>query len=527
MTNCLLVCFTLVCAGEETLSERIDPRGPAGALIICGGGGLPDAVLDRFVELAGGDETRLVVIPTASERADTTSDDSLSASWVARGLADVVVLHTRSRAEADNPDFIAPLRSATAVWFNGGAQSRIAEAYVGTAVERELDDLLKRGGVIGGSSAGAAIQSRLMIARGSPVPEMGVGFDLLPGAVIDQHFLKRNRKPRLLSALSDHPGHVGFGIDEGTALVVQGRRMKVLGASTVTVCLAASENRPQESFELKSGQVADLTALRRAARARALAAFSPAEMASPEIPHGTLILGGGGGMPREVMERFIDAAGGQDALIVVLPTASSDTPSERSGDVALLKSHGARNVVVLPQIALEQVESDAYLDTLREARGLWFGGGRQWRFVDAYEGTKAYDLFHDVLRRGGAIGGSSAGASIQAEYLARGNPLGNQEIMAEGYERGFAFLPGCAVDQHFRQRDRLFDMTRLVDTFPQVLGIGIDENTALVVHGHTAEVVGQNGVYFYSRASVAAGAEPDYIRVPSGGSFDMRKHAGR
>src|SRR5205823_10371724 len=103
-----------------------------------------------------------------------------------------------------------------------------------------------------------------------------------------------------------------------------------------------------------------------------------------------------------------------------------------------------------------------FQEPLREAKGVWFSGGRQWRFVDAYEGTLCEKLFHDVLKRGGAIGGSSAGATIQGAYLCRGNPLGNLDIMAEGYERGFGFLPGTAIDQHFFKRNRLGDMQNLV-----------------------------------------------------------------
>ena len=123
---------------------------------------------------------------------------------------------------------------------------------------------------------------------------------------------------------------------------------------------------------------------------------------------------------------------------------------------------GATNVTVLTQRKLEDVESQEMLRALKNATGVWFGGGRQWRFVDAYEHTKAYPLLHAVLKRGGVIGGSSAGASIQGDYMARGNPLGNLDIMAAGYERGFGFLPGVAIDQHFAQRNRFADMASLV-----------------------------------------------------------------
>src|SRR5690606_9814305 len=108
--------------------------------------------------------------------------------WLERGIGAVEILHTRDRAVADTPEFTEPLRRATAVWLSGGAQSRLAEAYGGTAVEREILAVLARGGAVGGTSAGAAIQSPTMIAGGNPVPEIAQGFALLPGTIVDQHF---------------------------------------------------------------------------------------------------------------------------------------------------------------------------------------------------------------------------------------------------------------------------------------------------------------------------------------------------
>ena len=118
---------------------------------------------------------------------------------------------------------------------------------------------------------------------------------------------------------------------------------------------------------------------------------------------------------------------------------------------------------------------EEFLEPLREATGLYFGGGRQWNFSDSYYGTKAHELMKDVLKRGGVIMGSSAGASIQGRYLARATPIGNSKIVAFGYERGgLGFLDGVAIDQHFTQRNRFKDMSGLMDRYPQLLGIGID-----------------------------------------------------
>ena len=218
---------------------------------------------------------------------------------------------------------------------------------------------------------------------------------------------------------------------------------------------------------------ADLTALRRSARERINSDFPPAKPAPPKVDTGTLIIIGGGGMPKGIIGRFIKLAGGEKAQIVVLPTAVPDPVSKKSRIAEQFRKAGAKTVTVLPGRKLAEVDSAEYLKTLRTASGIWFGGGRQWRFADAYLNTKAHAAMRDVLRRGGVIMGSNAGASIQAEYLARANPLGNRDIMAEGYERGLGFLPGAAVDQHFAQRKRFADMTSLVKRYPQLLGIGV------------------------------------------------------
>lgn len=500
----------------------VNPAGIDGALVICGGGELPPAAVERFVELAGGEDAKLVVIPTASERADEADEATWTTVWNERGIKSVTVLHTRSRDVADTDEFVAPLKTATAVWFEGGLQARIAEAYVGTQVEQELDALLRRGGVIGGTSAGAAIQSRLMIASGNPDAVIRQGLDLLPGAVIDQHFKARNRQPRLTGVLEQHSGYYGLGIDEGTALIVTGRRCRVVGESSVTVCLAGSDRRPPRQFDLVSGDVADFTALRRAAIARAGIPFPPDDPADPVVEHGSLFIVGGGAFDDDMLEAFIDLAGGEAARIVVVPTADDDPPLENDRIAARFRRAGVADVTVLHTTDRATADSPAFVEPLEQATAVWFGGGRQWRIVDAYEGTRTYDAFHDVLRRGGVIGGSSAGATIQGDYLVRGNPLGNQDMMAEGYERGFAFLPGAAIDQHFTQRKRQPDMQALKGAFPQLLGLGIDESTALVVQGHVGRVIGAGDIYFYDARPDEDSGQPEYTRVNSGGSYDLQ-----
>lgn len=267
--------------------EPIEPI--KGSLVIGGGGGMPQQVWDRFMELAGGEEARLVIIPTASSRADSLIPEQYLADWYTRNPSSVVMLHTCSQEKANDPDFVAPLKKATGVWFGGGSQSRIARAYLGTLVEKELYGVLERGGVIGGSSAGAAIQCRTMIRGGDEVARIMRGLDFLPGSIIDQHFLARGRQKRLIAAVKDHPGMVGFGIDEKTALIVtQGSNIEIVGESCVMVYAAKSENflfleKKLESHEDDpSGLRNDLLAWSSRARARLQSPLNKCETRSVE-----------------------------------------------------------------------------------------------------------------------------------------------------------------------------------------------------------------------------------------------------
>jgi cyanophycinase len=198
--------------------------------LFVGGGALPEAMYAEFIQLTGLD-AKLVVIPTASSR--DVEIEKIKDQWRSRGLKEISVMHTIDRNVASSAEFIEPLRTATAVWFSGGSQQRIADAYLGTPVEDELYELLKRGGVIGGSSAGAAILSSVMISSGNDPPKITTGLRLLPNAIIDQHFLKRNRLARLIAAIRSHPDLIGLGIDEGTAIIVSNKEYKVVGDSYV------------------------------------------------------------------------------------------------------------------------------------------------------------------------------------------------------------------------------------------------------------------------------------------------------
>ena len=255
---------------EPAARAGINGRYPVlgGTLLICGGGRVPDLIRDRFVELAGGRKARIVVIPTAAgDAADEPDMIETLDKWKRRGVASARLLHTRDRDKANDPGFVLSLTEATGVWINGGHQSWLSMAYAGTEVERELQALLARGGVIGGTSAGAGVMSRVMISRGRDVAVVEQGFDLLPGVVIDQHFLRRNRMKRLLGVLEAHPDLIGLGIDEETALEVnvRHRKMTVLGKSYAVACVLGpdQDDRSPRLDIMKPGDEADLSALKK------------------------------------------------------------------------------------------------------------------------------------------------------------------------------------------------------------------------------------------------------------------------
>jgi cyanophycinase len=253
-------------APGDRKQQPVQAEESTGALVIQGGGATPDAVRDRFLELAGGQQARLVVIPTASADAHRTDQSSRFEFWQKTPAATVVHLHTLDRDQANDAAFVKPLTEATGVWLGGGDQARLIAAYRGTAVERELHKLLARGGVIGGTSAGASAMSALMIVGGDQVAQVGPGFGfaLVEDVVIDQHFTNRDRLPRLQGILTRHPNYLGLGIDAETAVVIQGCTATVIGEANVRLCLSATVREMEPVQVYKDGDRIDLGPLRQA-----------------------------------------------------------------------------------------------------------------------------------------------------------------------------------------------------------------------------------------------------------------------
>ena len=231
----------------------------------------------------------------------------------------------------------------------------------------------------------------------------------------------------------------------------------------------------------------------------ALLMVLPVATAGQEIgpENGSLVIVGGGRLDSGILERFLDLAGGADAPIVVIPTAGGGEHYDQYyPGLRLFKAAGATNLTVLHTTDPAVADTEAFAQPLLEARGVWFPGGRQWRLADAYLGTKVHDELWALLGRGGVIGGSSAGATIQGSYLARGDTATNTVMMGD-HEVGLGFLRNVAIDQHLLRRNRQFDLLEVITARPELLGIGLDENTAIIVQGDEFEVIGVSYVVVY------------------------------
>jgi cyanophycinase len=237
---------------------------------------------------------------------------------------------------------------------------------------------------------------------------------------------------------------------------------------------------------------------------------------------GSLVVAGGNIKDLTIFERFVALAGGLDAPIVVVPTAAEGDINELPWDIlAEFREIGANNLTILHTRDPAEADTDAFVEPLKNARGVWFIGGRQWRIADSYLGTRAEQEFRNVLERGGVIGGSSAGATIQGSYLARGDSKTNTIMMGD-HEEGFAYIRNVAIDQHVLARNRQFDLLEIIDAHPELLGLGIDENTAIIVEGDSFEVIGQGYVAIYD-SNKTTGRNGRFYFLAPGDQFNMRK----
>jgi cyanophycinase len=247
---------------------------------------------------------------------------------------------------------------------------------------------------------------------------------------------------------------------------------------------------------------------------------------------GTLVIVGGGNLNGSgIEEKFIELAGGKDKNFVIVPTAGGNRnadgsliPYEEQKIIAPWVKLGLTHVRMLHAADPKVADTEEFAKVLRDANAVWFNGGRQWNVVDSYANTLTYREFHKVLERGGVIGGSSAGATIQGDYLVRGDTSGSNVMMTAEptHQKAFQFLRKVAIDQHINTRNRWDDLIPVIKKYPDLLGIGLSEATAIVVHGDRFEVMGAWKVAVHDDTRLYQPWEKPYYVLSAGDVYNMK-----
>jgi len=247
---------------------------------------------------------------------------------------------------------------------------------------------------------------------------------------------------------------------------------------------------------------------------------------------GTLVIVGGGSTEGTgIVETFIQLAGGPEKKFVIVPTAGGNRNRDggliqyaEAQQIASWTRRGLKHVRMLHTHDPKVADTEAFVQPLLDADAVWFNGGRQWNIVDSYANTRTLTEFRNVLERGGVIAGSSAGATIQGEYLVRGDTSGPDVMMTEepNHQLGFAFLRRSAIDQHINTRNRWDDLIPVIRKFPNRLGIGLSEGTAIVVTGDRFEVLGKWKVAVHDNTRLYQPWEKPYFVLSAGDVYNMQ-----
>jgi cyanophycinase len=222
---------------------------------------------------------------------------------------------------------------------------------------------------------------------------------------------------------------------------------------------------------------------------------------------GHLVIIGGGDKPTYILQKIVDLAGGTNSKIIVIPNASSEPLESALYNVEEFITLGCSNVDYI-MFNREDADKDSLVNKLSGATGIYFGGGDQAFLTRDLLGTKLLDAIKNIYKNGGVISGTSAGAAVMSEVMITGNELKNKDSTytfitiergnVENIE-GFGFINSAIIDQHFIKRKRLNRLISMVLEYPNLIGIGIDEETSIIVNpDSTFNVLGENQVMIFN-----------------------------
>lgn len=500
--------------------DELEPL--SGSLLLAGEGALSDAVRSAFVDLAGGGAAHIVELAGPGKgEADATEGES--PDWTQAGAAKRDRIEVSTPEDLLKPPTIVALLGAGGIWID----QLPAEVLGDPVLQALLSSALDRGAAVGAGGEDArrltgvpgVDEDRLCLA---PRIELVFGVSDV-GNTDPHHKAARNLPGRIVVALADGAAVALFG----------GRSVACLGSDSVGFAIyrdgptqvdeqvfQGAAHRPGNPLESRL----DLLSWIRQARQAEQPVFPPSDPAKPTLAKGTLLVQGGGGVSEDTWNRYIDLAGGIDAQFVCIPSASEfdDDHAPRSYSAQELRERGCMNVTIAHAGSRTAANQDRrILASLAAADAVWIDGGRTFRFMDRIGETHAEAAIRAVLERGGVVGGSSAGCQVVGDFLVRGNPRSNSEMTFEGYTRGMGLLGGVVIDAHFIERRRQDQLARLVRVHPQLLGLGIDAGSALLVQGSVGEVLGTGaGVVVYD-GRTGEPLENEGVRIKAGERFDL------
>lgn len=580
-------------ANSFGLPEPIRAQKAGSVMLHGGGSGVRQYVRQEFLRLAGGSDARIVLIPSDYEEREPGEsleefDGRLGGMksygrWVELcrdNHARFQFLHWDCPEDPDNARFFAALDEATGIWMPANDQEWIIKRLAGdplkpTRFQLALRNLLARGGVVGASGGGMASLAETVIAGDIDQESDGwirarlvFGLGLFQTTLLDQNFdYWSGRVERLTDALRNGPSldrvarrpgvqhrTVAIGVDRQSVAVVTGNAIRAIGESYVNVFVQSNGGRTIAWHRLAAGdKPLVLTADPARTRSDTQAAGAADNPFGAPSAKGTVVLHGGK-TTAEMYDLFPRLSGKEKPALLHCPSANnryrrlSDDELMASDVADLWKTDAVASLRFVNADRPERAEDPAFCGILDDADALWFMGGDQENLSGYYVNPVRPTLFQKKVRaivaRGGVVGGTSAGCAAMSDVMIGGNIQsdGRSPARAE-LSRGLGVLSNVVAEQHFDARqgriERFADLLRnkqqLANASPgcdpeHMVGLAVEESTALIVRGNHLSVVGKNKAHVFLKSAAhdtliwhaLSAGDTAVVNTTSDGSHELR-----
>ena len=508
------------------------------------------------VVLLPSDETQREPGETLEAYAERLGRPDVYGRWRALCLgngAQFRFLHWDDPEDRDHSRFFAALEEATGIWMPTEDQEWVLQRFAGdplkpTRFQLALRNLVARGGVVGASGGGMASLAETVIAGNLDDAEGGwtrarlvFGLGLFQGTLLDQNFnVWAGRVERMTDALRNGPQldrvarkpgvqrrTMGLGVDRQTVAIVSGCTIRAIGERHVHVFVQSNGGRTLAWLRLAAGDkplaLTTAVAQQRAVPGAAAAGGGGNPFGAP-LGEGTVVLHGGGSTAEmyDLIPRLTGKAG---PALVHCPSASdryhrmSNEELMASGVAEVWKTDAVRSLRFINAEKPGQAERPEFCDLLDRADALWVMGGDQRNLTELYVNPVQPTLFQrkvrKIVERGGVVGGSSAGCAAMSDVMIVGTLAsdGRGPARAE-LSRGLGALSNVVAEQHFDARhgrierfaELLRDKRQLANASPgcdpgRMVGLAVEESTALIVRGNRLSVAGKNRAHVFLKSA--------------------------